>query len=78
MDDSQIVLVREPYRIVAMTGERDDNNIIGYAILTTAGARLHCGLTLDGVTARLEELIKEEGRKRESEPAAKKAKRQRL
>lgn len=63
MDDSRIVLVREPYRIAAVTEEHNDSNILGYAILTKTGARLHYGLMLEGVMVRLEELLREEGRK---------------
>jgi hypothetical protein len=68
MDDSDIILIRDPYRIVSV--KRDDS-IMGYAILTAAGARLHFGLTLDDAKARLEDFIGNEIRKRELDPAAK-------
>jgi hypothetical protein len=40
MDDSRIVLVKDPYRIVAVIDYRDDDRIIGYAILTASGATI--------------------------------------
>jgi len=74
MDDSRIVLIRDPYRIVAVTDDRDADKIVGYAILTAAGARLHYGLTLDDAKARMKDFIGEES-KRELEPLAKRSKR---
>jgi hypothetical protein len=75
MDDSRIVLIRDPYRIVAVTDDRDADKIVGYAILTAAGARVHYGLTLDDAKASIEDFISEDTRKRELESLAKKSKR---
>ena len=66
MDDGRIVLVKDPYRIVAVIDDRDDQRIVGYAILTAVGARLHYGLTLDEAKARVEDFIVEDARNRES------------
>lgn len=74
MDDSRIVLVKDPYRIIAVIDDRDDDRIVGYAILSAAGARLHYGLTLDEAKARVEDFI-EDARKRELESPAKGSKR---
>ncbi len=71
MDDSRIVLVKDPYRIVAVIDDRDDDRIVGYAILTAAGARLHYGLTLDDAKARVEDFIVEDARKCELESLTK-------
>lgn len=64
MDDSRIVLIRDPYRIVAVTSDQEDDRIIGYAILNAAGARLHYGLTLDDAKARVDDFIRNEDRNR--------------
>lgn len=73
MDDSDIILIRGPYRIVAVS--RDDDSIIGYAILTAAGARLHFGLSLDDAKARLEDFIGNDIRQHQPDPVAKKSQR---
>jgi hypothetical protein len=73
MDDSRIVLVKDPYRILAVIDDHDER-IVGYAILTAAGARLHCGLTLDDAKARVEDFIVEDARKRELESPTKRSK----
>lgn len=74
MDDSRIVLTRERYRIVAVTGDADGDRVVGYSILDAAGARLHDGLTLDDARARVEDFIRDEARERGPESVPKRPK----
>ncbi len=56
------VLIKDPYRIVAVTADddRDRDRIIGYVILNAAGARLRQELTLDEARSWMERCIDED------------------
>lgn len=54
------VLIKDPYRIVAVMADDDRDRIIGYAILNAAGARLRQELTLDDARVWMERYIDED------------------
>lgn len=59
---SDPILIKSRHQIVAVIpdGEDDLDQILGYAVLTSAGARLRHELTLDAAKVWLEQRIQEE------------------
>ena len=77
---SHTLLVRGRYQIVALTDEAqfDPAEITGYAVLSSAGAKLRHELSLEDARDWADRLIEEESAKRSDPPAlAKPAKRRR-
>lgn len=62
MEYDHTILLKGRYRIVAVTGEseNDRDKITGYAVLTSSGARLRYELTLEDAEAWVDKLIRSE------------------
>lgn len=77
---SHTLLVRGRYQIVALTDEAqfDPAEVTGYAVLSSAGAKLRQELSLEDARDWADRLIEEESAQRSDPPApAKPAKRRR-
>lgn len=77
---SHTLLVRGRYQIVALTDEAqfDPAEVTGYAVLSSAGAKLRHELSLEDARDWADRLIEEESAQRSDPPApAKPAKRRR-
>jgi len=68
---SHTLLVRGRYQIVALTDEAqfDPAEVTGYAVLSSAGAKLRHELSLEDARDWADRLIEEESAKRNDSPA---------
>ena len=68
---SHTLLVRGRYQIVALTDEAqfDPAEVTGYAVLSSAGAKLRHELSLEDARDWADRLIEEEGAQRSDPPA---------